>query len=128
MNETHVELVRRAVPLWYANIAWAKELLIRAFDLADAQDILKSEHRRTQRIPNTCWNFRAHGAGIDIFRTPNVGGIDFDFGQPSPDEWRLRIFIERQVNDGQLSYELYRDLMEDKELLTQSVRAALKEE
>ena len=86
MNETHIELVRRAVPLWYANVAWTKELLIQAFDLADAQDILKSSHRRTQCIPNTCWSFRVHGAGIDIYRTPNVGGIDFDFGKPSPDE------------------------------------------
>jgi hypothetical protein len=123
MKEAHIELIRHAMPLWHANVTWAKELLVRAFTLTDARDILTSEHRRAQRIPNTCWNFRAHGVGIDIFRTPDVGGIDFDFDQPVPDEWRLRIFIERQVNDGQLSYELYRDLMDDEELLIQAIRA-----
>lgn len=40
----------------------------------------------------------------------------------------LAYFIERQVNDGQLSYELYRDLMDDEELFTQAIRAALKGE
>lgn len=122
---THAELVRRAIPLWYAHVAWANELLIRSFNLAKAEDILGPELRHTQQIPNTCWFVRPHGIGVDIFKTPEVGGIDFDFDKPNPDAWRLAIFIERQVNDGQLSYALYRDLINDEELMKQAVNEAI---
>ena len=125
MTNTHIELVRQAIPLWYANVAWAKELLVRTFGLADPQDILSGEHRRFQTIPNTCWFVRPHGIGVDIFKSPEVGGIDFDFDKPDPDEWRLTLFIERQVNDGQLSYAAYRELVDDEQLLKQAVSAAL---
>ncbi|MFC0682863.1 DUF6896 domain-containing protein [Lysobacter korlensis] len=125
MTETHVELVRQAIPLWYANVAWAKELLVRAFGLAEAQEILAPPNRRFRTIPNTCWSVRPHGIGVDIFKAPDVGGIDFDFDKPDPDEWRLARFIQRQVNDGQLSYQTFRDLVEDDELLRQAVAAAL---
>ena len=125
MTNTHIELVRQAIPLWYANVAWAKELLVRTFGLADPQDILRGEHRRFQAIPNTCWFVRPHGIGVDIFKSPEVGGIDFDFDKPDPDEWRLTLFIERQVNDGQLSYAAYRELVDDEQLLKQAVSAAL---
>ncbi len=125
MTNSHIELVKQGIPLWYANVAWAKELIVRAFDLADPQDILGNRHRYFQDIPNTCWFVRPHGVGVDIFKSPDVGGIDFDFDKPDPDEWRLAIFIERQVNDGQLSYAAYRELMEDEQLLKQAVSAAL---
>jgi len=125
MKTSHAELVRQAIPLWYANVAWAKELLVRTFLLASAEDILRPEHRRVQKIPNTCWTVRPHGIGVDIFKTPAVGGIDFDFDKPNPDEWRLALFIERQVNDGQLSYDLYRDLMNDEDLMKQAVHEAI---
>jgi hypothetical protein len=125
MNARHAELVRRAIPLWYAHVAWARELLVRAFNFADPQEILRPEHRRVQRVPNTCWVVRPHGIGVDIYRTPEVGGIDFDFDKPNPDEWRLSLFIERQVNDGQLPYELYQELVNDEELLKKTVREVL---
>lgn len=125
MSPSHIELVRRAIPLWYANLAWAKELLVRAFNLAKAEDVLSPTHRRTQQIPNTCWFVRPHGIGVDVFKTPEVGGIDFDFDKPHPDEWRLSLFVVRQVNDGQLPYELYRELVNDEELLKQAVKEAL---
>jgi len=125
MKTSHAELVRQAIPLWYANVAWAKELLVRALKLASAEDILRPEHRRVQKIPNTCWTIRPHGIGVDIFKTPAVGGIDFDFDKPNPDEWRLSLFIERQVNDGQLPYDLYRELVNDEDLMKQAVQEAL---
>ena len=102
MTESHVELVRQAIPLWYAKVAWAKELLGRAFNFVDARDILRPENRHAQAIPGTCRFVRPHGIGVDIFKTPDVGGVDFDFDKPDPDEWRLTVFIKRQVNDGQL--------------------------
>jgi len=125
MTSSHVELVKQAIPLWYANVAWAKELVVRAFNLKDPQDILSGGNRDFQAIPNTCWFVRPHGIGVDIFKSPDVGGIDFDFDKPDPDEWRLALFIERQVNDGQLPYAAYRELIDDDQLLKQAVSAAL---
>ncbi|WP_369980096.1 DUF6896 domain-containing protein [Xanthomonas bundabergensis] len=125
MTDSHVDLIKQAIPLWYANVAWAKELLVHAFGLADPQDILAREHRHFRAIPNTCWFVRPHGIGVDIFKSPGVGGIDFDFDKPDPDEWRLELFIERQVNDGQLSYAAYRELIDDEQILKQAVSAAL---
>lgn len=125
MNAANVKLVRLAIPLWYANVAWAKELLVRAFKLEKAEDILSPEHRHMQQIPNTCWFVRPHGVGIDIFKTPEVGGVDFDFDKPNPDEWRLALFITRQVNDGQLPYDIYRELVNNEELLKQAVQGAI---
>ena len=39
-------------------------------------------------IPGTHWVYRTHGVGVDIYRTASVGGIDFDFNMPDPDEWQ----------------------------------------
>ena len=125
MTDYHVELVRQAIPFWYANVAWANELLVRMFDLAEPQEILRPKHRHLQAIPNTCWFVRPHGNGVDIFKSPDVGGIDFDFDKPNPDEWRLALFIERQVNDGQLSYAAFRDLIDDEQVLKHAVSTAL---
>lgn len=125
MNKSHIELVREAIPLWYAQMAWAKELLVRAFDLEHPEDILDLENRGIQQVPATHWFIRTHGVGVDIFKTADVGGIDFDFDKPNPDAWRLINFIRRQVNDSQLKYELYRDLIEDEELMKVTVNEVL---
>lgn len=117
--------VKAAIPLWYAQMAWAKELIARGFDLSSAEDILSRENRGFRLVPGTTWYIRTHGVGVDIFKTPEVGGIDFDFDKPDPDPWRMQIFIERQVNDGNLPYELYRDLLDDEELMQKTIREAL---
>ena len=86
-------MVRHVVPLWYAQRAWANELIDRA---------LKREGWRpgqSGQIPGTNWFYQLHGAGIDIYKAPDVGGIDFDFDKPDPDAWRLKIFLVRQLND-----------------------------
>jgi len=125
MNETHLQLVKNVIPLWYANMAWAKELLVQAFGLQDARDILQAETRGVHQVPGTAWYIRTHGIGVDIYKTPDVGGIDFDFDKPDPDEWRLKIFFEKQVNDGQLPYPMYCELVEDEALLQQVIHRIL---
>lgn len=125
MTDLHVQLVKQAIPLWYANVAWAKELLVRAFGLANAQDILRHENRHLKQVPGTCWFVRPHGIGVDIYKAPGVGGIDFDFDKPDPDEWRLARFIEAQVNDGQLPYQDYRELLDNEARFKQAVSFAL---
>ena len=127
LSDLDVQLVRQAIPLWYANIAWAKELLVRSFNLADPQDILRPGNRHLQQIPGTCWFVRPHGIGVAIFKTPDVGGIDFDFDKPHPDEWRLARFIEAQVNDGQLPYTVYRELLDDEQRFKEAVAVVLTE-
>jgi hypothetical protein len=125
MTSEHAKLLRNLVPLWHAEMAWAKELLVHAFQLERAEDILRSEFRGRRQIPGTTWFIRTHGIGVDVYKTPEVGGIDFDFDKPDPDEWRLRIFFEKQVNAGDLSYETYHELIEDEELLQKAIAELL---
>ncbi len=125
MMRKHTELLKHLIPLWYAEMAWAKELLVRAFQLERAEDILRPEFRGRRQIPGTTWFIRTHGIGVDVYKTLEVGGIDFDFDKPDPDAWRLRLFFEKQVNAGVLLYETYRELMEDEELLQKAITELL---
>ncbi|MCU8059076.1 hypothetical protein L5L78_23315 [Shewanella sp. SM34] len=117
--------ITAAIPLWYAQMSWAKELIRLGFGLSKVEDILSSENRGCKLVPGTAWNIRTHGIGVDVFKTPGVGGIDFDFDKPDPDPWRMQIFIERQVNDGNLPYENYRELLDDEELMKKAISEAL---
>ena len=116
------ELIERIIPLWYAVRAWGKTLLVHSFELDEARDILKTEFRGTRQIPSTNWFIRTHGIGVDIYKTPEVGGIDFDFGKPDPDEWRLRIFFEKQYNDNQLPLAEYHHLADDEDILKSIIK------
>ena len=117
--------VKMAIPLWYAQMAWAKEPIARSFDLDRAEDVLRLENRGIRAIPGTVWFIRTHGIGVDVYKTPDVGDIDFDFDKPHPDPWRMQIFIERQVNDGNLPYENYKELLDDEELMMRALNEAL---
>jgi hypothetical protein len=118
-----VELIHRLLPLWYAEMAWAKELIVRAFEFEKPDDILRIRGR--QPIPGTNWTLCTHGVGVDVYKTPAVGGINFDFDKPDPDVWRLQLFFEKQLNAGALDYSVYRELAEDEELLVSSIKEAL---
>lgn len=120
---TAVCLIQEVIPLWHAEMAWAKELLKRAFQLEDAQDIMRPEFGGLQQIPGTSWFFRTHGIGVAVFRTWNVGGIDFDFDKVDPDAWRLGIFLEKQVNAGSLPFEKYGKLIDDEDRLNAALNA-----
>lgn len=122
----HAEKIRRLIPLWYAHRKWAEELLVRVFNLSKAQDILKTEFRGKNQVPGSNWMYRTHGIGVDIYRTDEVGGIDFDFDKPDPDEWRLRRFFEKQYNEGNLPLNEYRELFEDEELWKSAIPQVLK--
>jgi hypothetical protein len=122
----NVEKVKQLIPLWYAQRKWAEELLMKSFNLSKAEDILKQKCRGANQIPGTNWMYRTHGIGIDVYRTIEVGGIDFDFNKIAPDEWRLKIFFEKQYNEGNLPLAEYRDLAEDEDLLESSIKEALK--
>ncbi len=124
MND--VELIKKIIPLWYAQYAWAEELLKRSFSLEKAEDILSNEYRGFKEIPGTNWMYRTHGVGVDISRTAEVGGIDLDFDKPDPDKWRLRILFERPYNEGNIPLGEYRHLFEDEELLKEAIKGALK--
>lgn len=118
-------LVLAAIPLWHAQMAWAKELIKRSFNLEHPEDILLHKNRGRRAIPGTTWFLCTHGIGVDVYKTPDVGGIDFDFDKPNPDPWRMQIFIERQVNEGNLPYEAFQQLLADEEKLKFAIREAL---
>lgn len=124
MNNT--EKICNIIPLWYAQRAWAEALLQKAFGLTSSQDILQSGYRGRKPIPGTNWMYVTHGVGVNIYRTEEVGGIDFDFDKPHPDEWRLRVFFAKQYNEGNLPLAEYRELYEDEALLKQAIEQALK--
>jgi hypothetical protein len=121
----NLEKIKNLIPIWYAQKAWAEELLVRVFKLKNAGDILSQEFRGNNSIPGTNWMYCTHGVGVDIYRTSEVGGIDFDFDKPDPDEWRLRIFFEKQYNEGNLPLSEYRELCEDQDLLECLIKKAL---
>jgi len=123
MND--IDLIKKIIPLWYAQYSWAEELLKRSFGLEKAENILSKEYRGFNEIPGTNWVYRTHGVGVDISRTADVGGIDLDFDKPDPDEWRLRILFERQYNEGNIPLSEYRHLFEDEELLKEAIKGAL---
>jgi len=125
MDQNHVRLIKQIIPLWYASRAWACELIARSFSLADAQEVMRLNRGKILQVPGTCWYLRRHGVGVDVHKTPDVGGIDFDFDKPHPDEWRLKIFFLKQLNDGQLSYPEYQSLADDEDALDQAVKEAL---
>jgi len=119
------DLLKNLIPLWHGTMAWAKEVLVHAYKLDEPKDILRREYRGRNQIPGTNWFYRTHGIGVDIFKTPEVGGIDFDFGKDEPDEWRLKIFFEKQFNDGQLPYADYQHLADDEDRLSKAIKMVL---
>ena len=121
----NVEKIKILLPLWYAQRVWAEELLVKSLKLSKAEDVLQHKYRGTNQIPGTNWMYRTHGIGVDIYRTVEVGGIDFDFNKVAPDEWRLKIFFEKQYNEGNLPLDEYRDLAEDEDLLESASKEAL---
>ncbi|WP_282248404.1 hypothetical protein [Stenotrophomonas sp. PS02300] len=125
MSDSNVQLVEQAIPLWHANMAWAKALLVSAFKFSEPQEILRKENSHLRQVPGTCWFVQPHGIGVDIYKAPGVGGIDFDFDKVDPDEWRLARFIKAQVNDGQLPYAAYRILLDDEQAFKSAVASAL---
>ena len=126
--KNHAELIRQIVPLWYAEVAWAKQLLVRAFQLNEAEDILRFDQRGCKRVPGSNWFVRTHGIGVDVFKAPGVGGVDFDFDKTDPDAWRLGRFFEKQINDGTLPYGDYQELVDDEGLLIVTIKEVLGEE
>ncbi len=119
------EKIEKIIPLWYAQRKWAEEMLIQAFQFEKAEDILLSQYRGSHSIPGTSWMYRTHGVGVDIFRPSGAGGIDFDFNKPHPDKWRLRVFFEKQYEEGNLPFTEYNDLYKDEELLELAIKQVL---
>lgn len=116
------ELLKNLIPLWHATRVWAEDLLRRYIELEEADKILKPEKRGRKPIPGTNWMYRTHGVGVDIYKTEDVGGIDFDFDKPNPDAWRMKTFFRRQYNDGNLNFDTYRHLFEDEDLLDKELK------
>lgn len=123
MNDT--EAVKALVVNWHETREWAEKLLVQAFDLNVASDILHRTNRGNKQIPGSEWHYRTHGVGVDIFKPGNKGGIDFDFDKPTPDPWRLRCFMIKQYNAGMLPKKTYRPLIQEEDRWDAAVRRVL---
>ncbi|MBB3170028.1 DUF6896 domain-containing protein [Simiduia aestuariiviva] len=115
------ELIKQLIPLWYAQRKWAEELLVQSFNLDKVEDLPRGRNP----IPGTNWMYVTHGVGVDVYKTEEVGGIDFDFDKPDPDPWRLQILFEKQYNDGNLNYSACRQLFENKVLAKETIKRVL---
>jgi len=123
MSDT--DLVNLLIPHWHATRAWGEALLVQAFGLAQASDILSGSNRGRKPIPGSQWYYRTHGSGVDITREGNVGGIDFDFDKDVPDPWRLQDFARKQLNAKCLP-EVYRSLVTDSSRFDAAARLVCK--
>ncbi|VGO11810.1 hypothetical protein PDESU_00357 [Pontiella desulfatans] len=119
---TDKELVQNLINLWYAERAWAEEVLKRSYKVDEPFEVLNLDLDDVQEIPGTNWHCRPHGVGVDIFRTDGTDGIDFDFDRPEPDSWRLMIFLRRQYEAGNLNKNQYRELYESDDHLELQVK------
>jgi hypothetical protein len=124
MQNDDVERLRRIVPLWRTKRAWAEELLCDALGLERPSDVLRNEYRGHHVIPGTDWFYRTHDDGVDIDRGDSCGGIDFAFDEARPDARRLRTFVRKQINAGELPAE-YAEMIEDEPRFERAARALL---
>ena len=119
--------IKQLEALWYSERVRFEELIKRSFSFDEILDVMKLPKAERIKIPGTNWSFKTHGIGIDIFKTADVGGIDFDLDKPAPDSWRLKVFFHKQYNAGNLDYDLYFDLFEDEDLLDQKLSEHFKQ-
>lgn len=104
------ELLAELVRQWHSTRKWAEQLLVDSLGLSKPEDVLQGPLRGHHKIPGSPWQYRTHGNGVEIFQDGNKGGIDFDFDEARPCTWRLREFLVKQLNAGQLRKADYRPL------------------
>jgi hypothetical protein len=124
---TELEALAKLVEKWHLSKAWAESLLCEHMNISDAESILHSEFRGRKPIANTGWFYRTHGIGVDIYKPGNRGGIDFDFGTKKLDSFKLREFMIKQLNAGNLTKKYYRNLLQDSELWQKTFELACSE-
>ena len=107
------ELIASLVSSWHETRRWAEALLTEALGLAEPMDVLEQPRRGRHQIEGTDWWYRTHGSGVDVFQPGNMGGIDFDFAKYEIDRYRLRFFMIKQFNAGNLEKSDYRPLLQD---------------
>ena len=119
-----VQAMHDLIKMWHTTRRWAEELLVEKLGVSSARDVLEF-HRGRARLPESDWWYRTHGVGVDVCQPGNVGGIDFDFDSPSPDSWRLREFLIKQLNAGAVPKRVYRPLLQDRERWERAIREAM---
>ena len=120
-----VDLVKELASSWLATRLWAERLLDDSLELQRPEDVLLKAHRGRRQLPGGPWWYRTHGVGVDVFQPGNKGGIDFDFDVPMPDACRLRIYMVKQLNGGNLRKRDYLPLLQDQARWDAAVAVAL---
>jgi len=114
MNQS--DAIIELIDKWYSTKSWAESLICEHLNIEKASDILQLGHRGKKKLGDTDWFYRTHGVGVDISKMGNKGGIDFDFDQETPDSYRLREFMIKQLNDGKIIKKYYRKLLQNEQL------------
>jgi hypothetical protein len=113
---TNNEAIFELIDKWQKTRIWAEELICEHLKIECAVDILQREYRGKNQLGDTNWFYRTHGVGVDVSKQGNKGGIDFDFGSEFPDKHRLRGFMIKQLNDGNLTKRYYHELLQNEQL------------
>jgi len=113
---TEHQALTKLIKEWHVTRRWAESFICEHLNLASAEDILQPENRGRELIANTGWYYCTHGIGVDIYKEGNRGGIDFDFGVDTLDSYKLRDFMIKQLNAGNLTKKHYRRLLQDTKL------------
>jgi hypothetical protein len=124
MND--VEAVNKLIEKWCEVREWAVKFLCASLKLKNAGDILQPKYKGKYQIPASEWWYSTHGIGVNITKSGNKGGIDFNFDSLEPDAWQLRGFMIKQLNDGALLKKVYRPLLQDNNRFSLAVDKSLK--
>lgn len=105
------DAVEALVAMWHETRKWAESLICSSLKLDRVEEVFCLERPLVRTLAGG-WVMRVHGVGVDVSKPCNVGGIDFDFGV-LPCSGRLRDFMIKQYNAGNLTKKIYRPLMQD---------------
>lgn len=128
-NKTDAFLAFCLIARWIEMRKWAEAFLVSRLGLSRAEDVLAFRPKGELRsIPETDWLYQTHGNGVLLTKANELGGIDFDFDKPFPDEWRLKWFLEAQLADGALDSDLYQPFLDDEARWRNATQALLRDE
>lgn len=114
-----VELLEDLLKRWAQTRHEVEEMLCAHFGMGSIEQIWEHRCPPFQIGP---WHIYFHGGGICVSQPGNKAGIDYDFDQTLPDEFKCRDFLIKQYNAGLLTKKWWRPLMQDSERFSKAYR------
>lgn len=114
-----IELIEDLLKRWHETRQEIEEMLCNHFGMESIEQIW--EHR-CPPFEIGPWQLYFHGGGINVQQPQNKGGIDYDFDDTIPDDFRFRDFMVKQYNAGLLTKKWWRPLMQDQDRFSQAYK------